>query len=358
MVRTHNRGAHAGKPAPLRGGPARGTRARGARAGDKRTGESRVRGVRPRTTRGRVIAAAGATVVLLVGLALGWASPEPSAEPTVQSFLLAWENGDYASAAALTTGAPAVAVAAAMESAYQQLGAADLSLSMGNIAQRGDTADAHFKASVNLGRGGPPWTYTGNFAVRRVGGGWKVQWVPSVIVPGLRPGLRLAVLSTMPPRAQLLDAEGAPLAPPVPPLPGRRDSQPADRPGADREPAGPGDRAGRRTRSSTGSPRRPSAQFLELLRLSPAHYQTLRAGLSPDARPDHPAGTVAAVQQHRLGGVRLGRHRDGPGAAGGRGAVPARAPRSACPACSRRSSACWSAPPPRRSSRRTRTARS
>ena len=153
-----------------------------------------MRGVRPRTTRGRVIAAAGATVVLLVGLALGWASPEPSAEPTVQAFLLAWENGDYANAATLTTGAPAVAVAAAMESAYQQLGAADLVLTMGDITQHGDTADAHFRASVDLGRGGQPWTYTGNFVMRREGGGWKVEWKPSVIVPGLRPGLRLAVL--------------------------------------------------------------------------------------------------------------------------------------------------------------------
>ncbi len=279
MVRTHNRGAHAGKPAPLRGGPAKGTRARGARAGDKRTGESRVRGVRPRTTRGRVIAAAGATVVLLVGLALGWASPEPSAEPTVQSFLLAWENGDYASAAALTTGAPAVAVAAAMESAYQQLGAADLSLSMGNIAQRGDTADAHFKASVNLGRGGQPWTYTGNFVLRRVGGGWKVEWAPSVIVPGLRPGLRLAVLSTMPPRAQLLDAEGAPLAPRsrlylVGVIPNRLTDLAL---------------TANRLAQATGLAANeifnwiaeaPSAQFVELLRLSPADYQALRPGLS------------------------------------------------------------------------------
>jgi cell division protein FtsI/penicillin-binding protein 2 len=279
MVRTHSRGAHAGKPAPLRGGPARGTRARGARAGNRRTGESRVRGVRPRTTRGRVIAAAGATVVLLIGLALGWASPSPSAEPTVQAFLLAWENGDYTSAAALTTGAPAVAVAAALESAYQQLGAADLSLSMGSITQHGNTADAHFNASVDLGRGSPPWFYTGNFQMRRIGGGWKVQWLPSVIVPGLRPGLRLAVLSTMPPRAQLLDAGGVPLAPrsrvyTVGVVPSRLTDL-----------ALTADRLSRATGLAANEifnwiAEAPSAQFLELLQLSPAQYQTLRGGLA------------------------------------------------------------------------------
>ncbi len=218
-------------------------------------------------------------MVLLAGLALGWASPEPSPEPTVQSFLLAWENGDYTVAAALTTGAPAVAVAAALQSAYQQLGAADLSLGMASISQLGDTADAHFNASVDLGRGGLPWNYQGSFALRRVGGGWKVVWRPSVIVPGLRPGLRLAVLSTMPPRAQLLDAEGTPLAPRSPVytvgvVPGRLTDL-----------ALTANRLARATGLDANEifnwiAEAPSAQFLELLRLSPAEYQALRPRLA------------------------------------------------------------------------------
>jgi hypothetical protein len=83
MVRTNNRGAHAGKPTPSRVGTSvRGTRARGARAADaarvgrvgkKRAGESRVGGIHPRSARVRVIAAAGATALLLGGLRLGYA---------------------------------------------------------------------------------------------------------------------------------------------------------------------------------------------------------------------------------------------------------------------------------------------
>ena len=80
MVRTHNRGAHAGKPAPkaglrgtaggpgaspARGTSVRGTRARGARAGNKRVGETRVGRVRPRSARVRLVAAAGATALLV-----------------------------------------------------------------------------------------------------------------------------------------------------------------------------------------------------------------------------------------------------------------------------------------------------
>jgi cell division protein FtsI/penicillin-binding protein 2 len=220
-----------------------------------------------------VVAAVGATVLLLTGLALGWAAPDPSAEPTVQSFLLAWENGDYPAAAALTTGAP-VQVAAALNSAFRQVGAAGISLGLVSVTQRGDTAGAQFSASVNLGRGGSPWNYTGSLALRRVGSGWKVVWAPSVIAPGLRPGLRLGVIASMPARAQLLDAEGNPLAPlslvyTVGVIPGQL--------------ANPARTANELARATglTGSQilswisEAPSAQFLELVRFSPGGYHRL-----------------------------------------------------------------------------------
>jgi hypothetical protein len=215
VARTHSRGAHAGKPARLTtgwSGPARGTRVRGAQAGDPRASGPRLR-FRSRSARVRVVAASAATALLLLGVALGWATPDPSAEPTVQAFLLDWENGWYALAATQTTGPPA-AVAAALHGAYQQVGAAGLSISMGPVSQHGGSAQASFDASIDLGRGGLPWTYQGQFRLRRVGSSWKVIWSPSVIVPGLRPGDRLAVVSTMPLRAQLLDAEGQSLEPP------------------------------------------------------------------------------------------------------------------------------------------------
>jgi hypothetical protein len=278
MVRTHNRGAHAGKPAPKAGLPGKGARARGVRAGNRRVGEARVGGARPRSARARVVAAAVATALLLTGLALGWASPEPSPEGTVQAFLLAWESGQYDAAAALTTGA-SPAVAAALHDAYQQVGAADLTLAMGRISQQGDTAQAGFHADVDLGRGGAPWKYDGSFALRRVGSGWKVVWTPAVIVPGLRPGLRLAVVGAMPARAQLLAAEGTPLSPAsmvytVGVIPGRL-ANPA--------------RTASRLASATGLAasqilgwisEAPSAEFLELVRFSPAGYHRLSARLS------------------------------------------------------------------------------
>ncbi|MGO9216607.1 MAG: hypothetical protein ACLP5E_02355, partial [Streptosporangiaceae bacterium] len=62
-------------------------------------------------------------LLLIIGVAGGFASGEPSAEPAAQQFLLAWAQGQYKTAASLTTGAPAT-VTTALRSAYQQLGAA------------------------------------------------------------------------------------------------------------------------------------------------------------------------------------------------------------------------------------------
>jgi cell division protein FtsI/penicillin-binding protein 2 len=162
----------------------------------------------PRAVLGKVAAVVAIVGVLGFGLVKGGGS---SAEPTVQAFLLAWQNGQYRDAAAMTTGRPA-AVVGALAGAYSQLDAADLVMRMGAITQQGDTASVHFHAAVDLGSGGLRWGYEGTFAMRRTGAGWKVLWSPSVIVPGLRSGERFAVLTSLPSRAQIEDSAGHSLA--------------------------------------------------------------------------------------------------------------------------------------------------
>jgi|CZKT01.1.fsa_nt_gi cell division protein FtsI/penicillin-binding protein 2 len=209
MARTRNGGVHSsGLRAPMRG-----DRVTGAQEGDRRVGGRRLSRVLPRSARVRVAAIAGAILLLVVGVAVGAVSGDPSAEPTVQAFLLDWEGGRYLAAAAETTGDPQ-AVAGALAGFYQQVDADDLSLGLGPISQAGDAATARFSAIVNLGPGGAAWSYQGSFRLRKLAAGWKVLWSPAAIVPGLRPGLRLAVLSTVPPRAPLLDAAGKPLTQP------------------------------------------------------------------------------------------------------------------------------------------------
>jgi cell division protein FtsI/penicillin-binding protein 2 len=171
--------------------------------------------IRPaRSLSARLISASGLRIaVALVALAIlavsliGGCAAEPSAEPTVRSFLLAWEQGRYWDAASYTTGSRSV-VASALRAEYQQLNAAALFLNMGTISVKGDRADADFSASVDLGQDGAPWQYQGRFGLRRTGTDWKIDWRPSVINPSLQRGLRFAVVTLVPDRALILDSAG------------------------------------------------------------------------------------------------------------------------------------------------------
>src|ERR1039458_7547837 len=69
-------------------------------------GGTRVSGLRARVPRPKLIAAAVVAVVAVAGL-IGGLSGDASAEPTVQAFLLAWGQGQYRTAAGMTTGDPA-----------------------------------------------------------------------------------------------------------------------------------------------------------------------------------------------------------------------------------------------------------
>jgi cell division protein FtsI/penicillin-binding protein 2 len=169
-----------------------------------------VSGLRSRSRQLKLGAAGLVAALLVAGVATGIVSGEPSAEPAAQNFLLAWAQGQYKEAAALTTGPPGP-VTTALRTAYQQLGAAAYYLSMGRISQHSGVATAYFHASVDLGQDGAAWDYAGHFTLRKVAGSWKVVWSPAVINPGLRPGMRMAVVTRMPNRARVLDAGGGSL---------------------------------------------------------------------------------------------------------------------------------------------------
>jgi cell division protein FtsI/penicillin-binding protein 2 len=223
---------------------------------------------------GKIAAAVVVVVAVAFGLIEGGGS---SAEPAVQAFLLAWENGQYKNAAAMTTGQPGV-VAVALAGEYRQLDATDLVMKMGSIRQHGDTATAHFHASVDLGSGGLSWNYQGTFTMKRAGSGWKVQWSPSVIVPGLQAGQRLAVLTTVPRRAQIEDSSGRPLdrISPVYTV--------GVRPGKLAHPQLTADKLAAMTHLNASQVygqiiAAPSKTFLGLIRLQPAAYARVRAKL-------------------------------------------------------------------------------
>ena len=222
---------------------------------------------------GLLIVAVG---VLVIGLATGFGS-ELSAEPTVQAFLLAWQQQHYRAAGALTSAAPGIA-AADLKNAFAQLDATQLFLTMDSITQHGGTAEASFSASVDLAEEGRVWVYHGRFGLSEAGGTWQVQWAPSVVYPGLGQGQRLAVVTQFPDRASVLDAEGHPLQVPSPVY------VLGVMPSALTDPAVTAARFATATGLDAGQvlgqiTAAPPNQFLKLASLDPTTYSTLRPKL-------------------------------------------------------------------------------
>ncbi len=144
--------------------------------------------------------------VVGVGFTTDFGSQD-SPDPVVQSFLLDWQQGHYTDAAKLTTGRTAF-VSGQLSAAYHNLNATAMFFSLQGISQHGKTAEAKFRATVDLADGGFQWQYQGKFGLVSKGGRWLVSWAPSVIEPSLGPGDRLAVVTTFPPRGQVTDASG------------------------------------------------------------------------------------------------------------------------------------------------------
>jgi cell division protein FtsI/penicillin-binding protein 2 len=147
--------------------------------------------------------------LLCVGFATGFGGAS-SPEPAVQAFLLDWQQGRYAQAAALTTGNDGQVVSQ-LTAAYTDLDATNAFLAMNSVTQHGDTAVATFKATVDLAQTGQQWSYIGRFSLAVRNGQWLVNWAPDAINPSLGPGDRLAVLTSFSPRAPLEDSAGQPL---------------------------------------------------------------------------------------------------------------------------------------------------
>jgi cell division protein FtsI/penicillin-binding protein 2 len=188
-----------GPPAAAAGSRGRGSRHR--KAPERKLALSR---------RQRLALIAALTVgVFSAGFANGFGS-EASAEPAAQAFLLDWQQGKYAAAAALTNG-PATDVTTQLAAAYTDLDATDTFFAMRSLQQHGDTAVATFKATVDLAQSGEQWPYVGQFRLSRHGGQWVVDWGTSVIHPSLGAGDRLAVVTTFAPRGEIEDSDGKPL---------------------------------------------------------------------------------------------------------------------------------------------------
>ena len=168
-----------------------------------------------RSGRGKLLALV-LTVVLLLGAAGAGAwwlvlRPRGDPAPVAGAYLDAWERADWAGMQRLVA-APPADFADQHRRVLAALGVRTTALTVAQVRQEDDRADAAFTAQLDL-RGLGRWTYQGSLRlVRRDRRTWKVDWSPAAIHPELGPGKRLARGRSWPRRAPILASDGSRLA--------------------------------------------------------------------------------------------------------------------------------------------------
>jgi cell division protein FtsI/penicillin-binding protein 2 len=153
-------------------------------------------------------------LISAVALSSGGCASGPSPDPIARKFLSDWSSGRLAQAAGLTDG-NAAEVSAALSAFAQHLDASRLGLQLLRVNGSGAHASARFSAQVSLAGLGT-WRYGGSLAMTRSASRWLVHWQSGDLYPALGPGDRLVAVRTLPPRAPLLDRNGAQLQPLTP----------------------------------------------------------------------------------------------------------------------------------------------
>lgn len=173
-------------------------------------------GVRQR--RRRSVTAVLAVAVLVIALAAAAGSylllrTKGSPGQTAASYLLSWQHRSYAAMDTVSVDVPRSGLAGPLGRAAAELGTHRLHLVLGRVTSHGGSARARFTATADLASG-HAWTYQGQLQLVRRDRGWRVNWSPAAIYPGLRAGERFVLHAVWPARAAVLAADGSMLSSP------------------------------------------------------------------------------------------------------------------------------------------------
>ena len=179
---------------------------------------------------GRSRAAIGAcAAALTAGTMLSACSSAAPPQPTARSYLASWASRDWTAMRRLVASPPAD-FAAVNTAALTDLGVRQASYQDGKLKISGTRAAEPVTERLQIAGLGVVRIRTVLRLVQRTGK-WLVQWSPATIAPALRPGGRLSLQETWPPRAAILGAGGAPLTTQAPivtiGVEGQRVKQPA-----------------------------------------------------------------------------------------------------------------------------------
>ncbi|HEV7188346.1 MAG TPA: penicillin-binding transpeptidase domain-containing protein [Blastococcus sp.] len=160
----------------------------------------------------RGAAALTAVLIAVPVLAACSGSSEDDVKAAAQGFLHDWSDGHAAAAAKETTDAGAATTL--LQQTAKDLPGAKLSAKLGKVDVKGKNATVAWTATWHLAAA-PDWTYAASLDLREGGNGWQVVAEPTLVHPDLGKGQHLVLARSLPDRATITDASGAPLFAPT-----------------------------------------------------------------------------------------------------------------------------------------------
>ncbi|RBY96815.1 penicillin-binding protein [Blastococcus sp. TF02-8] len=150
------------------------------------------------------------TALLLAGPLLAGcsSSSEDDVRSAAEAFLEDWAAGRTDEAARATTDPGAAG--ALLEQTAADLPGATLTPELGDVSVDDDTATVDWTASWALAAA-PEWRYAGELRLREGDDAWQVVAEPAIVHPELGEGQHLELTRSLPERAAITDADGAPL---------------------------------------------------------------------------------------------------------------------------------------------------
>ena len=147
--------------------------------------------------------------VALALLAAGCGGSTPGPRPTLDTFVSAWERGDWTTMRARVADPPTDFLST-NRSVFANLGVSGVSITTGRLrtGRSGSTARVPISEHYRLAHVGS-WTITSTIHLVKRGSSWHVRWTPATIDPQLAAGDTIAIIRSWPARAPILGAGGA-----------------------------------------------------------------------------------------------------------------------------------------------------
>ncbi len=136
----------------------------------------------------------------------------PSPTASMEAYLAAWSDGDFAAMEEQVTDAPATFVED-HQALVDDLEVTEASYELDSVDTGGGTGVARYTATLELAGAGE-WTYDGALTIVEApeGDDWLVEWSPATVHPALAAGQHLERDRVVPERAPILDMNGDPLS--------------------------------------------------------------------------------------------------------------------------------------------------